>query len=423
MTPAASSRAACEALDAQDPLAFARTRFALPEGLIYLDGNSLGAMPYAVSQRLRDATDLEWAQGLIRSWNDAHWYTAPQRAAAKIARLIGADPDEVIVADSTSVNLFKLLMAAAHAQRTQDPSRTVLLTERGNFPTDSYLNASVADLMGMELVQVDAHELPQAIWTHRTRLAVLQLTHVHYKTGRIHDMAGLTAHAQTHGAQVLWDLAHTAGAMPVGLDALQVDFAVGCGYKYLNGGPGAPAFAYVARRHLATLTQPLVGWHGHARPFAFEEDWQPAPGIERLLCGTAPQLSLLALEVALDAFNGVDLDLLRAKSTALTSIFIEQLESAATLDAQDALALASPRTAQDRGSQVALRHPQAYAIVQALIDRGVIGDFREPDLMRFGFAPLYVRHVDAFDAARALHEVICSRTWDQPRFAQRRTVT
>ena len=234
MTTAARSRAVCEALDAQDPLAFTRTRFALPEGLIYLDGNSLGAMPHAVSQRLRDATDLEWAQGLIRSWNDAHWYTAPQRAAAKIARLIGADPDEVIVADSTSVNLFKLLMAAAHAQRTQDPSRTVLLTERGNFPTDSYLNASVADLMGMELVQVDAHELPQAIWTHRTRLAVLQLTHVHYKTGRIHDMAGLTAHAQAHGAQVLWDLAHTAGAMPVELDALQVDFAVGCGYKYLN---------------------------------------------------------------------------------------------------------------------------------------------------------------------------------------------
>ncbi|MCX7201597.1 MAG: aminotransferase class V-fold PLP-dependent enzyme, partial [Burkholderiales bacterium] len=288
---------------------------------------------------------------------------------------------------------------------------------------DSYLNASVADLMGMELVQVDAHELPQAIWTYRRRLAVLQLTHVHYKTGHIHDMAGLTAHAQAHGAQVLWDLAHTAGAMPVELDALQVDFAVGCGYKYLNGGPGAPAFAYVARRHLATLKQPLVGWHGHARPFAFEEDWQPAPGIERLLCGTAPQLSLLALEVALDAFNGVDLGLLRAKSTALTSIFIEQLESAAALGAQDGLALASPRTAQERGSQVALRHPQAYAIVQALIDRGVIGDFREPDLMRFGFAPLYVRHVDAFDAAQALHEVVSSRTWDQPRFAQRRTVT
>jgi len=228
---------------------------------------------------------------------------------------------------------------------------------------------------------VDAHELPQAIWTHRARLAVLQLTHVDYKSGRIHDMAGLTTHAQMHGAQVLWDLAHTAGAMPVALDALRVDFAVGCGYKYLNGGPGAPAFAYVARRHLATLKQPLVGWHGHARPFAFEEDWQPAPGIERLLCGTAPQLSLLALETALDAFDGVDLDLLRAKSMALTSIFIEQLESAAAFEADDGLALASPRVAQERGSQVALRHPQAYAIVQALSDRGVIGDFREPDLM------------------------------------------
>lgn len=421
MTNPIRSRSDCLALDADDPLAFARLRFVLPEHLIYLDGNSLGAMPQAVSERLRAATDIEWAQGLIRSWNDAHWYTAPQRAAAKIARLIGADPDEVIVADSTSVNLFKLLTAAAAAQRARQPARTVLLTEHGNFPTDSYLNASVASLMGMELVRVDAHALPQAMWTHRDQLAVLQLTHVHYKSGRIHDMAGLTAQAHAHGASVLWDLAHTAGAMPVALDALQVDFAVGCGYKYLNGGPGAPAFAYVARRHLATLAQPLVGWHGHARPFAFEEDWQPAPGIERLLCGTAPQLSLLALETALDAFEDVDLELLRAKSVALTSIFIEQLQSA--FDAGEGLELASPRAAHERGSQVALRHPEAYAVVQALIARGIIGDFREPDLMRFGFAPLYVRHVDAFDASQAVLDVLRTRAWDRPEFAQRRTVT
>jgi kynureninase len=421
-----TTRSGCADLDAADPLAFARDRFVLPEGTIYLDGNSLGAMPRAVAQRLRDAVEREWAQGLIRSWNDAGWYTAPQRAAAKIARLVGAQPDEVIVADSTSVNLFKLLTGALGLQRRRAPARDVIVAERGNFPTDVYLDASVAALSGMTLVCPEQADVPQAMALAGDRLALVQLTHVNYRSGRCHDMAAITAQAHAQGALVLWDLAHTAGAMPVALDALEVDFAVGCGYKYLNGGPGAPAFAYVARRWIAELEQPLVGWHGHARPFAFEHDWEPAPGIERLLCGTSPQLSLIALEAALDAFDGVDLDALRAKSVAMTSLFValaEQALGGLEGDGRHGFGLASPRDARLRGSQVSLTHPQGYAIVQALIARGVIGDFRAPDILRFGFTPLYLRFVDVFDAVQVLREVVERREWDRPEFLARKAVT
>ncbi|HYF58860.1 MAG TPA: kynureninase [Burkholderiaceae bacterium] len=419
-----TTRADCEALDAADPLAFARARFVLPPDTIYLDGNSLGAMPAAVAPRMREAVEREWAHGLIRSWNDAGWYTAPQRAAAKIARLVGAAPDQVIVTDSTSVNLFKLLAGAIGIQRRRAPGRTVIVAERGNFPTDVYLDASVAALFGMELVCPPQDEVPAAIAAAGERLALVQLTHVDYRSGRCHDMAAITARAHAQGGLALWDLAHTAGAMPVELDALEVDFAVGCGYKYLNGGPGAPAFAYVARRWIGELEQPLVGWHGHARPFAFEHAWQPAPGIERLLCGTEPQLSLLALEAALDAFDGVDLGLLRAKSTALCETFLARAERAVGgFGAASGFGLASPREAERRGSQVSLSHPQGYAIVQALIARGVIGDFRAPDLLRFGFAPLYLRFVDAWDAAEALGDVVATRAWDHPDFLARKAVT
>ena len=418
------SRSDCEALDATDPLAFTRDRFELPPGVLYLDGNSLGAMPKAVAPRLREAVEREWAHGLIRSWNDAGWYTAPQRAAARIARLVGAAADQVIVTDSTSVNLFKLVSAAIALQRRRAPRRDVIVAERGNFPTDVYVDASLAALHGLRLVCVEQAAVPQAIEEAGDRLALVQLTHVNYRTGRCHDLPALTARTHALGGLIVWDLAHTAGAMPVGLDAAEVDFAVGCGYKYLNGGPGAPSFAYVARRWIEAVEQPLVGWHGHAAPFAFEHDWRPAPGIERLLCGTAPQLSLLALEAALEAFDGVDLALLRAKSVALTSLFLDLAEAAVGgFGGASGFGLASPRDPAERGSQVSLTHPQGYAIVQALIARGVIGDFRAPDILRFGFTPLYLRHVDVFDAVDALRAVIDAREWDRPEFLARKAVT
>jgi kynureninase len=408
------------ALDRQDPLAAARERFVLPERVIYLDGNSLGAMPAAVAPRLRAAIEIEWAQGLIRSWNDAGWYPAPQRAAAKIARLIGAAPGQVAVADSTSVNLFKLLMGACAIQRRRAPGRNLIVAERGNFPTDVYIDHAVASLLGMELVCPEQDDVPAAISAAGDRLAVVQLTHVNYRSGKCYDMAAVTRATQDAGGLVIWDLAHTAGAMPVGLDDVGADFAVGCGYKYLNGGPGAPAFAYVAQRWIGQLEQPLVGWHGHARPFDFEHEYRPAPGIERLLCGTAPQLSLIALETALDAFEGIDLDAVRAKSVALGAAFIDLAD--ARLDGHG-FGLASPRDATQRGSQVSLTHPQGYAIMQALIARGVIGDFRAPDVLRFGFAPLYVRYVDVFDAIDVLHDIMAGGAWNRPEFLARKAVT
>jgi kynureninase len=418
------TREQCAALDAADPLAFARERFELPPDTIYLDGNSLGAMPRAVVARMRAAVEQEWAHGLIRSWNDAGWYRAPQRAAARIARLIGAEPDEVIVTDSISVNLFKLLAGAIALQRRRDPARTVIVAERGNFPTDVYVDASVARLMGMELVCVEQSDVPAAIEQAGARLADVQLTHVNYRTGRVYDLPRITARTHAPGGLVIWDLAHSAGALPVGLGAAGADFAVGCGYKYLNGGPGAPAFAMVARRWIGELDQPLVGWHGHAAPFEFEHEFRPAPGIERLLCGTEPQLSLIALEAALDAFEGIDLTLLRAKSVALTTLFTDLAQAAVGgFGGPGGFGLASPREASQRGSQVSLTHPQGYAIMQALIARGVIGDFRAPDILRFGFAPLYLRHVDVFDAAVALHEVVATREWDRPEFLARKAVT
>ena len=418
------TRAHCLALDTADPLAFARERFELPPGVIYLDGNSLGAMPRAVAARMRTAVEQEWAHGLIRSWNDAGWYTAPQRAAARIARLVGAQADEVMVADSISVNLFKLLSGAIAIQRRRAPGRDVIVSERGSFPTDVYVDASLAALHGMRLVCVEQEAVPQAIADAGERLAIVQLTHVNYRTGRCHDLPDITARTHALGGLVIWDLAHTAGAMPVALDAAGVDFAVGCGYKYLNGGPGSPAFAYVARRWIGELEPLLVGWHGHAAPFAFEHDWRPAPGIERLLCGTVPQLSMIALETALEAFDGVDMDLLRAKSVAMTTLFTELAERAVGgFGAAGGFGLASPRDPAVRGSQVSLTHPQGYAMVQALIARGVIGDFRAPDILRFGFTPLYLRYVDVFDAAQLLREVVERREWDRPEFLARKAVT
>ncbi len=409
------TRRECAALDERDDLAALRHRFALPEGVIYLDGNSLGPMPRHVPARLKHIVETEWADGLIRSWNDAGWIEAPRRAGARIARLIGAGEDEVTVADSTSVNLFKLLVAAARLR----PDRSVLLYASGDFPTDRYIVKSAAEMLGLDAVCAGPD--PGArIAALDERVAVLALGHVEYRSGRLNAMPRFTAAAHAVGALVLWDLCHSVGVIDVGLDAAHADFAVGCGYKYLNGGPGAPAFAYVARRHHGVVRQPLTGWLGHAQPFAFADEFVAAPGIDRLQCGTPPMLSLLALESALEAFDGVDVAALRRKSRALSDLFIRLFDERLGLHG---FALASPRDGEVRGSQVSLAHPRGYAVIQALIARGIIGDFRVPDILRFGLAPLYVRFTDVFDAVAAIDEIMASGEWNQPRFLSSKPVT
>ena len=400
-----------ERLDLQDPLAHCRERFSLPPEVIYLDGNSLGAMPKAVLARMQQALQQEWAVGLIRSWNQADWYRAPQRVGARIAQLVGAQADEVIACDSTSINLFKALVAALRLR----PQRRRILSELGNFPTDSYIASGVAELMKVELTLVPAEELMQRI---DDSVAVVSLTHVNYKSGRLHDMAAITRRAHEVGALVLWDLSHTAGAMPCELNACAADFAVGCGYKYLNGGPGAPAFVFAAQRHHATLRQPLNGWLGHAAPFEFAEGYRAAKGMDAMLVGTSPQLSLIALEAALGTFDGVDMQALRKKSLALTDLFIRLVDQEVS-----GFGLATPREGALRGSQVSLTHEQGYAIMQALIARGVIGDFRTPDILRFGFAALYVRFIDVWNAVATLKDIMQTRAWERPEFMQRKAVT
>lgn len=409
------SRAACLSLDAKDPLAAMREAFVLPEGVIYLDGNSLGALPKATAARIADVIERQWGRDLITSWNRHHWIELPRRIGDKLARLIGAGPGEVVVADSTSINLFKVLAAALGLQ----PGRKVILSERENFPTDLYMAQGLIGLLGQghALRLVEADEIPAAIGAET---AVVMLTHVNYRTGAMHDMAAITAAAHDRGALMLWDLAHSAGAVPVDLTAADADFAVGCGYKYLNGGPGAPAFVWVAPRHQERFVQPLSGWLGHAEPFAFAAAYRPAPGIGRFVCGTPPVLSMTALEAGVDLLLAAEPAALREKSRSLTDLFIRALE-------QDSgglgLTLLSPRDAARRGSQASFRHAAAYPVMQALIARGIIGDFRAPDILRFGFAPLYTRYVDAWDAAAALVDVLKSRAWDRPEFHRRAAVT
>ena len=426
------SRDDCLALDAADPLAPLRDLFALPDGVIYLDGNSLGALPKVTAQRIDQVVRAEWGIDLIRSWNTAGWIDLPQRLGDKIARLIGAGRGEVMVADSTSANLYKVLSAAVQMALTDSPDRRVIVSERGNFPTDLYIADSIARQHGFELQLVDRDEIPSRL---DDRLAVLMLTQVDYRSGQMHPMAATTRAAHAAGALMVWDLAHSAGALPVDLmgdgdTASAADFAVGCGYKYLNGGPGAPAFVWAHPRHTARMDgagwrQPLSGWLGHAAPFEFSPAYRPATGIARFGCGTPPILSLAALECGLDVFDAAQehggIDALRRKSMALTDLFIEQVE--ARCDGHG-LQLVSPRDAAQRGSQVSWAHPSGgYAIVQALIARGVIGDFRAPDILRFGFTPLYTRHVDVHDAVEVLRDVLESGEWRDPRFNQRAAVT
>jgi kynureninase len=384
--------------DAADPLTPVRQHFYLPEGVIYLDGNSLGPLPWRTHLRLAVVLGGEWGDDLIRAWKSAGWLTLPQRVGDKIARLVGAQPGEVIVADSTSINLFKALCAAL-AMR---PGRSAILTERENFPTDLYIAQGLAEWFDgrYQLRLADRTAIASAI---DDDVAVLMLSHVCYRTGDMHNLAALTAQAHAKGALTIWDLAHSAGAVPVDLNEAQADFAVGCGYKYLNGGPGAPAFIFVAHRHQADFQHPLQGWMGHAQPFGFEEVYRPADGIARALCGTPPILSLTALECGVDVALEAPMAEVRAKSLALTDLFIELVDQ---MCAGCGLRLLTPRDHHRRGSQVSYAHPAAERIMQALIARGVIGDFRPPDILRFGFAPLYLRYVDVWDAARALADVL-----------------
>jgi kynureninase len=408
------------ALDAADPLAALREQFALPPGVIYLDGNSLGVLPKATAARVQQVVQEEWGNGLIRSWNSAGWMDLPKRIGDKIARLVGAGAGELVVADSTSVNLFKVLSAALTVSAADAPQRRVIVSERSNFPTDLYIAQALCRERGFELKLAEADDLPALLDGHT---AVLMLTHVNYRSGRMHDMATLTRAAHAAGALTVWDLAHSAGAVPVDLLGADADFAIGCGYKYLNGGPGAPAFVWAHPRHVDRFWQPLAGWIGHAAPFEFKPGYRPAAGIARYLCGTPAVLSLAALECGVDSVLAAQalggMPALRAKSLALTRLFAAQVQACCP-----ELERVSPADDSLRGSQVCFSHPEiAYPVMQALIARGVIGDFRAPDILRFGFTPLYLRHVDAWDAAEQLRQVLRAGDWQRPEFHRRQAVT
>ena len=431
----------CQALDAQDALRPLRDHFTLPDGMVYLDGNSLGAMPRATAARVADVVTREWGQDLIKSWNSAGWFALPQRMGNMIAPLVGAGQDEVVATDSTSVNLYKVLHAAINIAKSKKSGTTpqILLSERANFPTDLYIAQGLCAAQGLTLKLVEADGIAAALAdTSDGEVAVLMLTHVNYRTGAMYDMRAVTAAAHAAGALAVWDLAHSAGAVPLDLTGADADFAVGCGYKYLNGGPGAPAFVWVHPRHADQFSQPLSGWWGHAAPFAFTPEYRPAPGITRYLCGTQPLISLSALECGLDVFHAAEalggMAALRTKSLALTDLFIALVEERC---AGHGLALVTPRAHAERGSQVCLsREKGAYAIVQALIARNVVGDFRAgdppdqadgvvamPDILRFGFTPLYIGFEDVWNAVEQLRQVLASGEWQEARFNQQHAVT
>ena len=408
--------AAIEAMDAADGLRAMRERFILPEGLVYLDGNSLGVASKAAFTQLQAAATEEWGQDLIRSWNTAGWFDLPLTLGDRVGRLVGAAAGQTVVCDTTSINIYKTL----HAAMALRPDRKVIVAEAGSFPTDIYMAEGVVSTRpgaSLRLEGVDAPEVEDLI---DGDVAVVLVNHVNYKSGELRDMAALTKKAHEHGALVIWDLCHTAGALPVDLDGAKADFAVGCTYKYLNGGPGAPAFVYAAARHHGAISQPLSGWWGHARPFAFEKHYAAGEGIRRFLCGTQPILSLRALKGALDIWDEVDMAALREKSLALTDLFIALVEERC---AAYGLELESPREREKRGSQVSFRHPHAYEIMQALIARDVIGDFRAPSTMRFGFTPLYLRYADVWRAVEILEEILRTGAWQDARFAVRSAVT
>ena len=385
-------------LDRDDPLAAFRSRFVLPAGMRYFDGNSLGALAKGVAERVAQVVTHEWGQGLIGSWTSAGWLELPKRVAARLAPLLGVEAGEVAVADGTSVNLFKLLGAALAAR----PGRTRVLTLEGNFPTDVYVTRAAAEQRGAAMEAFAAADLAAAI---DERTAVVTLSHVDYRTGEVFELAGLAAAAHRHGALLLVDVSHSAGAMPLRLDEWRVDLAVGCGYKFLGGGPGAPAFLFVRRELQESLRSPLPGWLGHANPFAFADEYEPAPGVDRFLCGTPPILSLSALDAALEAWEGIDLRVVRRWAASLGDYFISLVDADL---ASAGVVVASPRDAARRGAQVSLRHPRAQELIAALAARGIVGDFRPPDLLRFGLHALYVRHADVAALVAALTELLAA---------------
>jgi kynureninase len=423
----------CQQRDATDPLRSLRSLFSIPAGVIYLDGNSLGVMPKTAAARAAEVITHEWGVGLIRSWNSAGWFNLPQRLGNMIAPLIGAGQDEVVATDTTSINLYKVLSATLSIAAQDAPQRRVVVSERSNFPTDLYIAQGLCKERGYTLLLVEPEEIGAAL---SGNVAVLMLTHVNYRTGAMHDMAAVTACAHAAGALVVWDLAHSAGAVPVDLTGAKADFSIGCGYKYLNGGPGAPAFVWVNPKHANRFWQPLSGWWGHAKPFEFTPDYQPAPGITRYLCGTQPIVSMSLLECGLDGFKAAQelggMTALRSKSLALTDLYIELVERRC---AGYGFGLATPREHALRGSQVCLTREHAahgsgaFAIVQALIARGVIGDFRagdgrrHKDILRFGFTPLYIGFEDVWNAVEQLRQVLESGEWQQPQFNQKHEVT
>ena len=406
---------AVRARDRADPLKDFRGQFVLPEGIIYLDGNSLGAPPVATRARLLNVIDEEWGSGLIRSWNTHDWISSPMRIGAKIAALIGAQPDQVIVTDSTSVNIFRLALSALELR----PGRRTILSEAGNFPTDLYCcEGAVRAAGGHHQLRVEPRD--RLIEAMDADTALVVLTHVHYKSSEMFDMAGITQAAHERGALVLWDLSHSAGALRVELDAARADFAIGCGYKYLNGGPGAPAFLFVARRHQDKARNAISGWLGHEQPFNFTDNYRPAAGIRRFLSGTPSILANSALEVGVDLVVKAGIPMLMEKSKSLSTLFIDLVGSTCT---DEELTLASPRDADQRGSHVSYAHPHGYEVMQALIESNVIGDFRTPNVMRFGFTPLYTRFEDVWIAVQRLHEILSGGEWRNPRYAIRARVT
>jgi len=407
-------RARAEAADAASPLQGTRDLFTIPDGVIYLDGNSLGALPNAVPPVVDDVMHRQWGERLIRSWNEADWWGAQTRVGDAVGRLVGAAPGQVVVTDSTSVNLFKAVVGASRLR----PGRSVVLTDPDSFPTDLYMTEAAARMSGLEVRRVTPTQAVAAIHDLGDDLALAAYSSLDYRTGELWDLEAITQAAHAVGALACWDLCHSAGVMEVDLDTAGADLAVGCGYKYLNGGPGAPAFLYVATRHQDDFDQPLTGWQGHARPFDMSPQYAPAPGITRARVGTPPLLSVLALEAALTAYDGLSPADVRAVSLSVTRTFMDALDELGV-----DVPLATPREDGRRGSQVSLRHRHAFAVVQSLIARGVIGDFREPDIIRLGFAPLYVTHVDAVHAAEHVKEVVDGREYERPEFAQRGAVT
>ena len=413
--PDVIDRALCEELDRADPLAAFRERFDIDDSIIYLDGNSLGRLPVEAAPRVARLIGTEWGRGLVRSWTDAAWMESPRRVGGKIARLLGAAEDEVLVADSTSIGLFKLGVAVLQAR----PQRPVILTEHGNFPTDLYIAESIARLFDGR-VRVERVARDQLTAALNDQVAMLLLTHVDFRTGEMHDMRALSDAARHVGALSLWDLSHSAGAVPLDLQAAGADLATGCGYKYLNGGPGAPAYLFVARPLQAELRNPIAGWLGHASPFTFEPEYRPAPGIRSWMTGSPPVIAIAALEVAIDMLLDADARALGDKARGLTELFIRLADA---MLQRFGFEVASPREAARRGAQVSLRHPDGYGVVRALIDDGVIGDFRDPDVCRFGFPPLYTRYVDVWDAAEAMVAVMESGAHRRAEYAQRAEIT